>query len=186
MKENSTIQSILARRSVRSYSQKEVSREDMDTILNCGIHAPTAWHREPWAIRAIQDRETLRQFDLDCLEWIKKAQPSAAGLFSGESASVFYHAPALVIVSGDRSSPFATIDCSLVGENLMIAANALGIGSCAIGFAAEFLKSSDGNPWKKKFKIADNFESVIAIIFGHATSATSSGSNRDASKIIYI
>jgi nitroreductase len=185
MKENPVIVNILQRRSVRSYGNDAIPKETLDTIAKCGIYAPTAWHKEPWAICIVQNSELLKRFDGECLQWIVKTQPSVAGLFSGEHGSVLYHAPAMILVGGDRDEPFAPTDCALAGQNMMLAAWSLGIGSCVIGFASEFLKSSDGSDWLKIFHMPADHNCSMAIIFGYASSS-SHGSQRDASKILHV
>ena len=54
-------------------------------------------------------------------------------LLKSEGYSIYYHAPVTIMVIGKSSSRFREIDCSLCAENMMLAAHALGIGSCWIG-----------------------------------------------------
>jgi nitroreductase len=182
---NPTIETILTRRSVRSYQHKSLSREIIDCITLCGINAPTAWHRESWAIRVVQNSENLQKLNESCLNWLRNTQSGVAKMFKGPEASVFYHAPVVIIIAGEKEFHFSPVDCALAGENMMIAAQALEVGSCAIGFISEFLKTDDGEIWKEFFKIPATHESIIAIAFGYASSPKKEKAQRDTSKIIF-
>lgn len=56
---NEVIQTILARRSVRAYTGKKVSDEDLKAIVKCGLYAATAVGRQPWHITVVKDRALL-------------------------------------------------------------------------------------------------------------------------------
>jgi nitroreductase len=181
MEKNAVVEAILSRRSTRSYRPTPVPAKDLDIILRCGIHAPTAWHREPWLICAIQSAEQLEEFNGQCLPWMRDAFPAMPSI-----SSVIYHAPALIVVFGDTAAPLAPIDCPLAAENMLLAAHSLGIASCVIGTIPEFLKTADAGRWLKRWKIPAGYQARIAIALGYPAAPAATESTRDSAKIIRI
>ena len=89
-------------------------------------------------------------------------------LLSNSAFDIFYHAPALIVISAEAESPWAVEDCSLAAENMMLAAYAVGLGTCWIGFAQAWLGTPDG---KAALKLANTNVPIAPIIVGHPKSA---------------
>lgn len=58
---NETLQTIKARRSVRAYTEQQVSAEDLNLILEAATYAPSGMHLETWHFTAIQNKEVLKE-----------------------------------------------------------------------------------------------------------------------------
>ena len=122
--------------------------------------APTALHAEPWAFVIIQDPNTLRRYsDRAKASWIHEAAGHAelhvprdtasrsrfAEQLANPEFSVFYNAGTPIVIYAKAPRPFAAADCWLAAENLMLAACALGLGTCCVGSAAEAFNTPE---WK--------------------------------------
>ncbi|MFX8160667.1 nitroreductase family protein, partial [Acinetobacter baumannii] len=59
--------------------------------------------------------------------------------FSSRDFNVFYNAGTLIVIYGKPMGPFVVADCWLAAENLMLAACAMGLGTCVIGLAVAAL-----------------------------------------------
>lgn len=114
----SAISAIFSRRSIRKYANEVVSEEDLRTLLEAGMAAPSASNRKPWHFIVITNRETL-----DSLADMHKY------------GKMLYQAPLCIAVCGDPSSSkrFWVQDCSAATENILVAATALGLGSVWLG-----------------------------------------------------
>ena len=112
------IRDILARRSIRKYTQEPVKKADVKALLEAAMAAPSASNRKPWHFVAVTRRETL-----DTL-----AEAHRYG-------KMLFHAPLCVAVCGDTSvsERFWVQDCSAATENLLLAATALGLGAVWLG-----------------------------------------------------
>ncbi|MDR3117013.1 MAG: nitroreductase family protein [Puniceicoccales bacterium] len=169
METNPVVECILSRRSVRKYKKNPLPADTLAAVLRCGIYAPTAWHREPWAIRVLQDSAALDRFNGSLLQWMREIRHPALGHFQEPNASVLYHAPVLVVIAGDMGrSPMAPADCFLAAENILLAAWSFSIGSCIIASAVEFLKSAGGGAWRSALQIPAGHEPVVAAVLGYA------------------
>ena len=99
---NETLQTIKARRSVRAYTEQQVSAEDLNLILEAATYAPSGMHLETWHFTAIQNKEVLEELN----DKIKGAFAKSDDLHTRERGHsqtycCYYHAPTLVIVSNE-------------------------------------------------------------------------------------
>jgi nitroreductase len=118
-KQEAVLSVIHSRKSVRSFvPQKEVSKDDLVTLVKAGMAAPTAVNKQPWAFVIVTERATL-----DSL---------TTGL---PYAQMLKEAGAAIVVCGDLSKAveglpeFWVQDCSAATENILLAAEAMGLGA---------------------------------------------------------
>lgn len=77
---------------------------------------------------------------------------------------IFYHAPALIVISAANAGLWTVEDCALAAQNLMLTAFAAKLGSCRIGFAQKFLGTEVG---KSLIECPSEWVPVAPIIIGH-------------------
>lgn len=137
---NETIQTILSRRSVRSYSDRPVPAEILECILSCGIHAPSGRNRQEIILTAVTNPEQIEQIRmLAWQEFLKlepeKDQPINLAVHNARTKPDYnftFRAPVVVIASGPAGWPNAMADSALALGNVMLAAASLGLGSCYV------------------------------------------------------
>jgi len=108
---------IRKRRTIRKFSEQELSDEQVDTLLEMAMYAPNRLNRQPWHFVVVRDRALQKQF-ADVL----RIHPYL------ETASVVIAVCALP----DRSPTWA-MDVSAAIENMLIGATSMGIGSAWVG-----------------------------------------------------
>ena len=119
---NPKLQFIFSRRSIRKYENREIPAEMLNDLLEAAMAAPSAVAKDPWHFLLIQDRNTLDR--------MLKILPNG---------QMLRQAPAAVVVCGDINLAHANEisymlqDLSAAVENLLLAATALGLGSCWLG-----------------------------------------------------
>ena len=170
--EMTIFETILARRSVRRYKARKVDRTTVSILLEAAVHAPTAIHQEPWAFVVIQDKVLLRSLS-DQAKPLFVAEAQEKGLehaghsfdiFKYPDFNIFYDATTLILICGRTSAPSYSADCWLAAENLMLAACAMGLGSCVVGSALPALNTPKT---KVLLNIPENFITVAPIIVGY-------------------
>ena len=167
----SAMDAIFHRRAVRDYAPRTVEQSVIRTLLDAAVHAPTAMHEEAWAFTVIQDRNILRRLSDDVKTLVAKGADSIHPLLGGRAAdrftkpefNAFYNAGTLIVICGKPLGPFVTADCWLAAENLMLAACAIGLGTCPIGLAVEALNTPQ---WKKELGVAAEMTAIAPIIVG--------------------
>ena len=153
----SALDVIFSRRSVRAYSGERLDHDTVRALLDAAVQAPTAMHAEPWAFVVVQDAGTLKRYS-DVAKSLWSTGPSqhrdlhAVGEAAVRSQfgqamadpdfNIFYNAGTLILVCAKATGPFVTADCWLAAANLMLAASAMGLGSCCIGSALGALNTS--------------------------------------------
>ena len=150
------ITNLIERRACRSYQEKQITDEELDTILKAGTYAPTGMGKQSPIIVAIQNKETLSR--------VEKLNAAVMGQPDGHP---FYGAPTVVVVFGDPSLPFGNADGNLVIGNLLNAANAVNVDSCYIWRAKESFASEDGKALKAEWGIPEGYEGVGNVILGY-------------------
>lgn len=152
---NKTVSDLINRRSIRRYKPEQITREELETVLEAGKYAPTAKNLQSPIIVALQNKE-----DIAVLSKLNAA-------VMGSSADPFYGAPTVLVVLADAANPNAVADGSLVMGNLMNAAYALGLGSCWINRAREVFAADEGKALLKKWGIEGDYIGVGNCILGY-------------------
>ncbi len=147
-----TIDTIYDRRSIRKYLDKSVNPDLVQEILRAAMFAPSGCNKQPWHFVVFDDKDKILQ--------IKDMHPYASALST---------APVCIMVCGDTQKEMAEgfyqVDCSAAIENMLLAANALGLDTCWMGIY----------PWKdvmenfsKTFALPNNVKPFALISLGYA------------------
>ena len=123
---NDAVDAILTRRSIRSYQAKQISEDALETILTAGQYAPSGMNQQSAKAIVVQSKERMQQ-----LVQLAKAAEQV-------DHNPFYDAPTVILVFADATQLAPIEDGCNVLENMMLAAHAIGLGSCWI-YAAKVL-----------------------------------------------
>ncbi len=159
------------RRSIRSYTADPVSEDDLRDLIALAVMAPTGMNSQPWSFSVVTDREVMRQLNSNVVEMlrgpeVKKllANEGLREIFERPDFDIFYNAPALIAISGDRKAPTAQIDCQLAAENLFLAAHARGLGTCYMGF---LLMAGENPEVRRLLRVPEGHNLLAAAVIGH-------------------
>ncbi len=154
------------RRSIRKFRPEMPARKDLEAIMEAGLFAASGKGLQSSMIVAITDK-TLRDRLMEMNRVIGGWQ---------EGFDPFYGAPAVLLVLADRASPNHVYDGSLTMGNMMLAAHALGLGSCWINRAREEFDSDEGRAILAELGIEGSWEGIghciVGIPDGEAPEAT--------------
>jgi nitroreductase len=160
-------ESIKTRRSVRTYTDEPVSKEHLDAVLEAGVWAPTAMHREPLKFIIIENKELIKYVSDETKLAVKQFMPPLAERFSTPEDIICYNAPMLVLVCVEKNPQFSNIDfidCVLGAENIFLKAHELGLGTCYMGFVNQLNNKPEV---LKKIGVPDNCQMMVPFIMGH-------------------
>jgi nitroreductase len=174
----SALDAMYVRRSVRSYTSERLDRSTVGALLDAAVQAPTAMHEQPWTFAVVQDRAVLDRISDRAKElWQAEAgHAELAARFSERHESVFYNAGTLIVIGARTVTPFVVADCWLAAENLMLAACALGLGSCVIGSAVPALNTPEA---KAAAGIPADVTAIAPIIVGVPSGTVAPAVRRD-------
>ena len=178
--DNEVMQTIMARRSVRKYLDKPVEHSKLEAIAKAGINAPSARNWQYWAVRIIEDQKLLT----DVTEACKATMPD---WMNGDSSAknMFRGAPALICVGAPKDGGF-DLDAGLLGENMMLAAQSLGLGTCIqTGPVRWLLTNEKAKPFLEALDIPEGYKLLYVIAVGYPDEKPDA-KPRDASKVKFI
>ena len=151
---DAAIKNIMTRTSVRKYTNEAVSKADIETMLRAGMAAPTAVNKQPWHFVVVTDREQLNAL-------------AAANRGTGMAAK----APLAIVVCGDMQKTLPGVgqgfwvqDCSAATENILLAANALGLGAVWTGL---YPNEDRANAVRDIVKAPEHIVPLCVIVIGH-------------------
>ena len=153
---NPTIKDILTRRSVRRFRPDPVPEELLDQIIEAGLYAPSAKNHQSSVILAITDPALIaRMSEVNRVIWGKP-----------EGTDPFFGAPAVLVVLDRSDWRNRVYDGSLVMANLMLAAHALGLGSCWVHRAKEEFELPEFKELVASLGLEGEFEGIGHCVLG--------------------
>lgn len=153
---NELIDLIKSRTSTKKFTDQPVEKEKIDEIIEAGTWAPTGQNKQAPIILAITNKEIRDQLSKE-----------NAKILGKEGIDPFYNAPVVLVVLADKDAATHVYDGSVVMENLMLAAHALGLGSCWIHRAKEEFDSDFGKELLKKAGVEGDYEGIGHCVIGY-------------------
>jgi nitroreductase len=192
---NDVIQTILSRRSIRTYTDEQISDEQLDTLLKSAQYAPSGGNSQKWRFTVVQNKEKLEQLNAVVRESFSHLvidestyRSKKSGKIAAESTNYkFYHnAPTLIIVSNDRDYPNAMADCSIALQNSFLTAHSLGLGSCFVNQLAWFCDDINVRTVLADFGIPENYVVCGSAIVGYNSGNTPEAAPRKEGNVDII
>lgn len=162
---------LLKRRSVRNFTDQTVSQETMIEIIGESTYAPSSGNDQPWKFIIVNDRLLMQKISdeakANILQRIKKNRNDYAQKYEKmlrkEQYNIFYNAPSVIFIIGQRNLKNMKINCTLAASYLMMSAAAKGLGTCWINFATAIQSPETLN----ELGIPDEYEIVAPLIIGY-------------------
>lgn len=166
---------IKSRHSIRKYTDKQISRADMELILEAANYAPNAGGGQRNMMIGIRDKAlttrlgkmNLAKFDRSSLagSYVSKEQPS--NIDDPSIKNGFYGTPSVAAIFGQSNFLFREADAFCCAENMVLQATELGISSCIISRGEETFANDDGRALMKKWGVPENYSAVCFVILGY-------------------
>ena len=163
------------RRSIRRYQERQVSRTDMETILEAGTWAPNAGGGQRSMIVGVRDRTlaekigrmNLARFDRSRLagSFVSKEQPST--IDDPTIQNGFYGAPAVCVVFAQRDFLYSVADAFCCAENMVLMAAELGISSCIVARGEETFDSEAGAALLRQWGVPEHYIARCFVLLGY-------------------
>ena len=165
---------MMSRRSIRAYKDSVISRETLNEILKYGINAPNGQNLQSYEIRVIDSPALIDSIT----QAVVKDNPKIAERDGFKN--IFVNAPCVVCIACDTQYAMAQIDCGLLGENIILAAWAKGIGSCCLGSSARWiLDSPSAKPYLDRMAFSKGYKLLYCIALGYPAETPKAKPRRD-------
>jgi nitroreductase len=176
--EQTIFETILGRRSVRSFAPRKVEPAILKTLLEAAVWAPTALHKEPWGFVIVQNKDILKNIsDLAkplFIEELKKFG-TREDVLKHTDGNLFYDAGTLIIICGKTNGHLPIADCWMAAENMILAACAMNLGSCVVASALPAMNLPEV---KSTLGIPTGFVAVAPVIIGYPKAETAPSSRK--------
>ena len=165
---------MMSRRSIRAYKDSVISREILNEIVKYGINAPNGQNLQSYEIRVIDSPVLIDSIT----QAVVKDNPKIAERDGFKN--IFVNAPCVVCIACDTQYDMAQIDCGLLGENIILAAWAKGIGSCCLGSSARWiLDSPSAKPYLDRMAFSKGYKLLYCIALGYPAETPKAKPRRD-------
>ena len=171
---NDVLETIKSRRSIRKYKRDMVPQDKLEKIIEAGTYAATGMGKQSPIIVAVTNKE------------LRDKLSAMNAKIMGVNSDPFYGAPVVLIVLADKSRPTYLYDGSLVMGNLMLEAEAQGVGSCWIHRAKEEFESEEGKEILKSLGIEGDYEGIGHCVLGYADGPKPKAAPRKDSYVYYV
>ena len=144
-------EAIFGRRSIRRYTQEEITENDIETLLKAAMYAPSAVNKQPWHFIVFRNRKTV--------EKIIAVHPNARMLQQADAAILVCWDELL-----EHDAGFGPVDCAAATQNILLAAHGLGLGAVWVGIYPRIQRIE---ALHKIFELPEHIKPFSVISLGH-------------------
>ena len=182
---NETIKNINERYTCRDFKSTPLTDEAIEHLVKAALAAPSAVNRQPWHVIMVTDKALIEELDAEGMDIISKDEDkSTYERMMERGGKLFYNAPCLAVILSDGSK-WGTLDCGILCQNVVLAAESLGLGTCIVGMAGIPLGGPKADEYKKRLGFPDDHEFAIGVLVGEINSGKEPHEH-DRSKVSYV
>jgi nitroreductase len=160
------LQVISNRRSHRAYRNEQLPEEVLSAILRAGLESPSARNHQPWHFSVVQDAALIQEVHDEAARVMGK---DGSPRFADPGFQIFYHAPTVIFLFGEKDFGWTQVDCGIAVENMALAAEGLGVGSVILGLPKPAFMGEKADELRAKLRCPEGYDFVIALALGYAT-----------------
>lgn len=165
---NETINVIKNRRSIRAYKPGQVNEKDLLAVIEAGLYAPSAKNSQSWHFTVVQNSGLLDTMtEMYKQEIIQRGGEAAKIAEEDTTFRIFHGAPCAIIVSGDEKDEMAAINCAAAVQNMLIAAEALGLGTCWMQSNMILFEGVKGKELMKTMQVPEGYKPLYTFALGY-------------------
>ena len=174
MKKQDVLDFLKNRRSTKQYTDEPVLDEELDAILEAGLYAPSGRNLQSTVLLCVKEKKLRDELAAD-----------NAAVMHGDH-DPFYNAPVVIAVLGDKSVSTHVYDGSLALGNMLLAAEAVGLGACWIHRAREMFEMPKYQELLRAHGISGDYEGIGFCIVGHPAKEKSAPLSRKENRVFFI
>ena len=169
LSKNQVLEVIDARRSIRKFEKTAISEDEIKALEMAALTAPTAMNRRELRFTFLHGEEKISALHEEVAAIMAESEGGRASLERLEergAENVFYGAPLVILISG-KETTWTSLDAGIAVQNLALAAESLGLGSCIIGMIRRAFKPNHPEGLDKKYHFEEGENFQISIAIGH-------------------
>lgn len=159
--QNEVLSTIEKRSSARAYSSQELTQEELKTVIEAGLMAPTGMNRQEIHFTVVKgDNRVLAELDEEKRRLRRQEK---------QPHNFYYEAPVLIFLSAEDDFKWSKVDSGIAVENMALAAESIGLGNLIIGCIYDAMHGEKQAYFSEKLQIPDGYSFQIALALGHKT-----------------
>ncbi|MCL2222736.1 MAG: nitroreductase family protein [Oscillospiraceae bacterium] len=181
-----TLMSIKQRNSCRAFKPTPLKEDQTKQLVEAALAAPSARNLQPWHIIVVTDKKQIEELDAEGMTELSTLEDKQMyNLMKERGGTLFYNAPFLMIILAEEASKWALLDCGIQCQNVTLAAQSMGLGSCILGLAGVPLEGKNGKELQKRFKFPAGYKFAVAVAVGEVEKGKEPHGH-DHTKVTYI
>ncbi len=168
---NETIKTMLLRYSCRAYTDKTPSDEDLRTIANAAVAAPSAMNLQRWHVIVVKNKELIQDMEAEGMRIIANMEDkSTYERIMSRGGKLYYNAPCMIVIAVPKSENPGSelLDCGIVTQNIALAATSLGIDNVICGMTRLCLSEERADELKQRLGFPEGYDFGMSVLLGYA------------------
>ncbi len=178
------IETIEARRSIRVYKDTPVEREKLQLLAECGVKAPSALNRQEWEVRIVDSKEWINDCTATYLKAVEGTGKADYLTKDPNFKNIFRNAAALIFVAAPEGL-FSGVNVGMLGENMMLAATELGLGTCCLGSVQMIFSEPSMAEYLASLGFSEDYKLSYALAVGYPDESPDA-KPRDMAKVKFL
>lgn len=163
---NNVIATIKTRRSIRKFNPEQIRDEELQAIIEAGLHAATGHNDQPWFFTVIRNQEVMQRLSDKAKELMSTSETPWIAKIGRSDRHILYKAPCVILVSGRKDAYSPLTDCAAAIQNMLVAAESLKIGSVWVGLIDYVFAVSEE---VEKLKVPAGYQPYYAVCLGYSS-----------------
>ena len=180
-----TLKNIAERYTCRDFKETPLTEQQIEELVKAALSAPSARNLQPWHVIVVTDKALIDELDEEGMNILKASEDKAMyDVFISRGGKMFYNAPCLFLVLSDGSK-WGTLDSGILCQNVVLAAESLGLGTCIVGMAGVPINGPKAEEYQKRLGFPEGHTFAIGVLVGEIISGKEPHEH-ERSKISYI
>ena len=182
---NETLKHINERYTCRDFNDTPVTKEQLDELVKAALAAPSAMNLQPWHTVFVTDKALIDEIDAEGMRILSEEENKESyNRFMERGGRLFYNAPCLAVVLSDGTK-WSTLDCGIISQNIVIAAESMGLGTCIVGMAGIPLSGPKAEAYKQRLEFPEGHTFAIGVLVGNINTGKAPH-DHDPTKVSFI
>ena len=186
MIKNEVTKAILERRSIRAYKPQQITKEELDTVIECGFLAPSGSNNQKWYLSVVQNEDLIKRISKKNAVFMLNnpdIPEDRKARFEDPNFSFTFGAPTVIFIACPENEN--GIDASFLAENMVLTAQSIGLGTCYLGGIMAYLNTDEGKEFVKEFNFPKGYRVLYGLTLGYPDEVPDP-KPRDFGKVVYV
>lgn len=172
---NDTLKAMEKRFSCRDFNDVIPTDEELALLAQAAIQSPSGMNRQGWQVIVIKDKALIDEMDAEGMKVLSSwSDKTMYERIMDRGGKLFYNVPRMFLIAVKEAEQKGAemFDCGIVAENVVIAAESMGLASLHCGLAGLPFAGDKADEFKQRLKFFEGYEFGIGILLGHTDNPT--------------